>query len=267
MSKQAYDDFSADYDRFVNWEERLPVEMPFILEKLRTAALEEDRPIRVLDAACGTGMHAIALAKAGMRVSGADLSAEMIRVAKTNARAAQSSVEFKTAGFGVLAETFAGSSSFPYDAVICLGNSLPHLLSPESIMDTLADMAKCLGPGGLLLLQNRNFDAVMAEKDRWLGTQSHVEGNQEWLFLRFYDFDSDGLITFNIIRLHRVDDGEWKEQRSATRLFPLRQELLLDLLDKAGLNQISCFGKMGNDTFDPKDSGNLVIIAEKKQIG
>ena len=65
MTKKAYDDFSGDYDRFVNWEERLSAEMPFLLEKLQTAAPEEDRPIRVLDAACGTGMHAIALAKSG----------------------------------------------------------------------------------------------------------------------------------------------------------------------------------------------------------
>jgi hypothetical protein len=125
-------------------------------------------------------------------------------------------------------------------------------------------MAKCLRAGGLLLLQNRNFDAVMAEKNRWLGTQSHAEGNEEWLFLRFYDFDPDGLITFNIIRLHRAGSGEWKQQRSALHLFPLKQELLSHLLKKAGFHQISCFGQMGNDVFDPEKSDILVVTAAKK---
>jgi len=266
MKKEAYDDFSEDYDRFVNWEERLSAEMPFLLEKLRTAAPEGEWPTRVLDAACGTGMHAIALAKTGMRVFGTDLSPGMIRVAKENAHTAQSNAEFKAAGFGALAESFSGSSPYPYpfDVIICLGNSLPHLLSGEAILDALADMGKCLRPGGLLLLQNRNFDAVMAEKNRWLGTQSQVEGSHEWLFLRFYDFDPDGLITFNIIRLHKDGSGPWTQHESATRLFPLKQENLLPLLERAGFHQISCFGQMGNGAFDPMKSGNLVVTAVKK---
>ena len=266
MTKKAYDDFSGDYDRFVNWEERLSAEMPFLLEKLQTAAPEEDRPIRVLDAACGTGMHAIALAKSGLCVFGTDLNPEMIQVAKENARTAQSKTEFKAVGFGALAEAFASSSPYPYpfDGIICLGNSLPHLLSGEAILDTLVDMAKCLRPGGLLLLQNRNFDAVMAGKNRWLGTQSQVEGSHEWLFLRFYDFDPDGLITFNIIRLHKDGSGPWVQQESSTRLLPLKQEILIPLLEKAGFHQISCFGHMENELFDPTNSGNLVVTSVKK---
>lgn len=263
MKKEAYDDFSGDYDRFVNWEERLSAEMPFLLEKLQSPVPENGRSARILDAACGTGMHAIALAKTGCYVSGADISKEMIRAAKNNARAARLDVDFKTAGFGALTEAFGSSSTYPFDAIICLGNSLPHLLSEEAILDALTDMAKCLRPGGYLLLQNRNFDAVMAEKNRWLGTQSHVEGTNEWLFLRFYDFDPDGLITFNIIRLFRDGIGPWKKNISTTRLFPLKQDVLLPLLEKAGFHQISCSGKMGNEPFCPVKSGNLVITAVK----
>ena len=175
-----YDDFSSDYDRFMDWSARLAAELPFIERKLQTMGVR-----RVLDAACGTGMHAIALTKEGLYVSGADISEEMIRKAKENARTAQLDVEFKASRFGTLTKAFVGSSAFPFDAVICLGNSLPHLLSQEAILDALVDMEKCLRPGGLLLLQNRNFDAVMVEKKRWLGTQSHREGSHEWLFLSF----------------------------------------------------------------------------------
>ena len=263
MTKQAYDDFSRDYDRFVNWEERLSVEMPFLLEQLNSTAPVKDLPVRVLDAACGTGMHAISLAKQGMRVSGADISTEMIRIAKKNTHTAQVDVEFKPSGFNGLAQAFSNSLHFPFDALICLGNSLPHLLTPQAIQDALSDMAECLRPGGLLLLQNRNFNAVMAEKNRWLGTQFYREANQKWLFLRFYDFDPDGLITFNIIRMHKDKNDSWSQQVSSTRIFPLEQESLLQLLGIAGFHQISCFGHMGNEVFDPIKSGNLVITALK----
>ena len=140
MKKEAYDEFSGDYDRFVSWEERLSAEMPFLLEKLQSTAPEKSQPARVLDAACGTGMHAIALAKVNNQVSGADISTEMIRVAKENALSSQLDIEFKTAGFGALAEAFGSSSSYPFDSIICLGNSLPHLLSPEAVLDALTDI-------------------------------------------------------------------------------------------------------------------------------
>jgi hypothetical protein len=41
MKKEAYDDFSGDYDRFVNWEERLSAEIPFLLKILRSTAFEK----------------------------------------------------------------------------------------------------------------------------------------------------------------------------------------------------------------------------------
>ncbi|MDY7040920.1 MAG: class I SAM-dependent methyltransferase, partial [Chloroflexota bacterium] len=75
-----YDPFSSDYDRFVNWKERLAYELPFIERQLTAVGAR-----RVLDAACGTGMHAIALAQRGYEVIGADLSAGMIERARENA--------------------------------------------------------------------------------------------------------------------------------------------------------------------------------------
>ena len=78
-----YDDLSSDYDRFVNWPQRLAYEIPLL------AAVLPETPhggkARVLDTACGTGQHAIALAKMGHETVGADLSTEMIAIAKRNA--------------------------------------------------------------------------------------------------------------------------------------------------------------------------------------
>ena len=84
--------------------------------------------MRVLDAACGTGQHVLALAKEGMQASGADLSIEMIKIARENARAAGNELRFEAAGFGSLAQTFGAGN---FDALLCLGNSLPHLLTQQ----------------------------------------------------------------------------------------------------------------------------------------
>lgn len=268
-----YETFSVDYDRFVNWDERLAAEMPFIERALKTVQAH-----RVLDTACGTGMHAIALASKGYAVVGTDASGEMIDQARTNATAGLRTsagsqaepVEFVTAGFGRLAAALgigkrAAHNEAPgtrrFDALLCLGNSLPHVLTAAHLDATLEDFANCLRPGGLLLLQNRNFDAVLAATDRWMGPQGHREGATEWLFLRFYDFDPDGLLTFNMVRLRREEGSAWRQQVGATRLWPLTEHELLPALRRAGFDGLSCLGDMRGAPFDPETSPNLVVSA------
>lgn len=253
-----YDAFSNDYDRFVNWESRLAVELPFIQQQLSPLRSPAGGPARVLDAACGTGMHALALARAGYEVAGADLSAGMVERAWANAARAGLNVRFKTAGFGQLEKTF-GSNQF--DALLCLGNSLPHLLTPTDLNATLADFAACLRPGGLLLIQNRNFDAVMNARERWMEPQSFREGQSEWIFLRFYDYLPDGQIIFNIVTLKRYEGSEWKQQVAASELRPQLQVELSAAVQQAGFATIQSYGAMSGAAFEPASSGNLILRA------
>jgi len=253
-----YDAFSIDYDRFVNWPARLGAEMPFLEGQLGAVDEGSTDPLKVLDSACGTGMHAIALAKRGYTAAGADLSPSMIERARANARASAAPVRFETAGFGELAGVF-GQGAF--DALLCLGNSLPHLATEAELTSALDDFAACLRPGGLLLIQNRNFDAVLAGSERWMEPQAHREDETEWIFLRFYDFDPNGLITFNVLTLRREGVGPWTQRVTATRLRPLRQADLMLALEAAGLADVSCYGDMAGAAFDAETSGNLVVTA------
>lgn len=250
-----YDELSADYDRFVDWDSRLRFELPFIEEQLRSVGAR-----RVFDAACGTGMHAIALAQRGYEVTGADLSAPMIERARSNAAAAGVAVRFETAGFGELAQCVGRE----FDALLCLGNSLPHVLTDAELGTTLSDLSACLRPGGLVLIQNRNFDAVVARRERWMEPQSHREGVAEWLFLRFYDFRPDGMLDFHIWTLKRADGGSWAQHVSSTRLRPWQHAQLLAALEACGLEHVTAFGDLQGHPFDPRSSPNLVWIARRR---
>jgi glycine/sarcosine N-methyltransferase len=255
---EMYDSLSKDYDYFVNWPDRLAYELPFIEAQIGSAAGDR-RPVKVLDAACGTGMHAIALAGRGYAAAGADLSAGMIEQAIANAASASVAVDFQVAGFGALAGLFSA-----YDALICLGNSLPHVSSLSELANALTDFRACLRPGGLLLVQQRNFEAVLAQRLRWMKSeQAGRLGEQEWLFVRFYDFDPDGLLTFNIITLARLGQGEWQQKVDSTRLYPLRRNELEPALETAGFEQIICYGGMSGEPFDPYSSGNLIVSARR----
>lgn len=260
---EMYDSLSADYDRFVNWTARLAVEMPFIRQTLEALQGASGQALRVLDAACGTGKHAIALAQAGYHVSGADLSAGMIEQARENGRLAgvlPDKLRFEQAGFGQLAARFGRGG---FDALLCLGNSLPHVLSLDEMGAALRDFAACLRPGGLLLIQNRNFDAVMERRERWMEPQAMREGDAEWLFFRFYDFDSDDRISFHVVTLKRMGDAGWRQQVATTRLYPLGEQALNTALGVAGFGEITLYGDLTGSPFDVASSGNLVLAAMK----
>ena len=255
-----YDQLASDYDRFNNWGNRLPVELPFIEKTLKSAPLQKDKPIKVLDAACGTGMHTLALAKLGYAVNGADLSTPMIEKARANAASANVSVRFESAGFGNLAAAF-GEGAF--DGLLCLGNSLPHLLTPAALQSALVDFARCLRPGGVLLIQNRNFDAVMDSRQRWMDPQTFRDNEHEWVFMRFYDFEPDSIIRFNMVTLKRPLGGEWLSEAVSTRLAPqLLADLNKALLD-SGFTNVWAYGSMTGEPFESLSSGNLVLAATR----
>jgi SAM-dependent methyltransferase len=257
-----YDAFGADYDRFVDWEGRLAAEMPFIERQLQATDAH-----RVLDAACGTGMHAIALAERGYEVVGADLSARMIDRARDNATESSlvlsgtdgANVGFEVAGFGELSARVGKD----FDALLCLGNSLPHVLTLADLTASLADFAACLRPGGLLLIQNRNFDAVLADHNRWMGPQSHREGETEWLFVRFYDFEPEGLLTFNVVTVQREVATDWSQRITSTRLWPQMESELTAALTAADFEAITRFGDLQGAPFDAGNSPNLVVTARR----
>ena len=254
-----YDAFSEDYDRFVDWDGRLAAEIPFIVRQLRSADAQ-----RVLDVACGTGMHAVALARRGYKVVGVDSSVRMIERAHANAADAGIEVTFDVAAFGGVVETLAAEDICPtFDAVLCLGNSLPHLLTADQLDRGLGDLAACLTPGGLLLVQNRNFDAVLSKHDRWIDPQGHQRGDDEWLFVRFYDFEPSGLLTFNVVTLHRERDNPWAQRLTSTKLWPLTRQDLVPALERAGLGTVTLYGTMGGAEWDVETSPNLVATALK----
>jgi glycine/sarcosine N-methyltransferase len=246
-----YDALAADYDRFVNWQGRLDHELPFFDRLFAGQGIE-----RVLDAACGTGHHAIALAQRGYQVVGADLSAAMVERARENAAGAGLDIRFVVAGLGQLA-----ALGEAFNAVLCLGNSLPHLLTAAAVDGALADFAAVLRPGGLLVIQNRNFDRVWAGQERFMPPQSHRDDEDEWLFVRFYDFHQE-TVTFHMIRLRRTEEG-WAQDVEATDLRPIFHEDLAAALVAAGFGNVAFYGGYDGSAFEPAQSGDLIAVARK----
>jgi 2-polyprenyl-3-methyl-5-hydroxy-6-metoxy-1,4-benzoquinol methylase len=250
-----WESLSADYDRFVDWPARLARELPTL-----EGVLQEHQARRVLDVACGTGHHAIALAQRGYEVLGVDASAGMIERSRENADAAGVTGGFVQAGFGDLGQV----ASQPFDAVLCLGNSLPSLLSEEALLGALRAMAMVLVPGGVLFAQNLNYDRVWPKRERFLPLESSRQGEEEWLFLRLMDFH-ERTLTFNMVVLHR-EDHRWSYTADSTELRPIFEGDLLTLLDRAGFFHTELYGDYALLPYERDSSGDLIVVTEKKGV-
>jgi SAM-dependent methyltransferase len=124
-----------------------------------TARLFAERGLRpgaaVVDAGCGTGDHAIELDRAGFAATGIDTSPELIEQARTKARRARSGAAFHAG------DLRTWEPPTPCAGVLCRG-VLNDLLADEDRQAALAGLARMLEPGGLLVLDVRDWDASAA---------------------------------------------------------------------------------------------------------
>ncbi len=249
-----YDGLGADYDLMVSWESRLEREKSFLGKICADAGARS-----VLDAACGTGMHAIAFARAGLECAGADLSAAMVEKARQNAAAAGVQVRFETAGLGELA-TRVGNG---FDAATCLGNSLPHLLDDASLASALADFAALLRPRGLLVIQNRNYDRLLQQKQRFMPPASREDESGETIYLRITDFYGEQeTVGFTIVTL-RKKEGAWSQSVQTTTLRALRRATVEKALAAAGFSAVTIMGGFDRSPYDAPGVADLVALAVK----
>jgi len=138
---------------------------------------------RVLDLGCGTGFDALALARRGFAVEGVDYSQVAIDAAIAMADAAGMAIGFRQGDIG-LTLPYADAA---FDAVI--SNLVLHSFAEAALRRVIAEVARCLRPGGLLLFhanatEDRDRRLAFQPPERQLGPRSYVlDGGQTMHFL------------------------------------------------------------------------------------
>lgn len=254
-----YDALAPLFDTMTDWEGRLRAEGPFLRQ-----ILDAGKARLVLDAACGSGGHTLALARWGYRAAGADASPGMIALARAKAAAEGLDARFVVADLADLPLVF----SDPYDAVLCLGNSLPHLLSQEALVAALRGMAAVLRPGGTLILQNLNYDLRWRTRPRFFAAQGGVLDGVDVLVWRFADYDeARGQIAFHIALFRKGTGRDWDVQVHKTPQRPLFCADLLAALAAAGFGEVQTYGRLALPAgpFVADRSPDLVVVACKSR--
>lgn len=188
-----YDAFAADYQWWYrDWDTELEREGLNLRRFLRPHNVT-----RVLDASCGPGTQAIALARLGYTVTAADPSPGLLDRARQNAAQynVTDHIAFVQSDFQNLHNAVQG----PFDAVLTKGSSIPHLLHDEQIEETLLIFYELLKPGGLLLIGMRDFEPLLEDRPRFIPGRVHDETDEQIITFDIWDWD-DGppiTVTFN----------------------------------------------------------------------
>ncbi|MEW6698317.1 MAG: class I SAM-dependent methyltransferase [Bacillota bacterium] len=191
---------------------------------------------RVLDLACGSGNYSLEFARWGLNVIGIDYEPEMIKMAREKARKEGLAVDFRVGDMRDLADIEG-----KFDAVICIGNSLVHLLTDKDIVTALSQMKERLYHGGTLILQTVNYDRII--KGNITQLPDIVNNQAGVIFTRQYDFRSDGLIDFKTTLIKNESDGSQRSLGSGqVPLRPITRGELEKFLHLADFDDIEIFG-------------------------
>jgi 2-polyprenyl-6-hydroxyphenyl methylase/3-demethylubiquinone-9 3-methyltransferase len=135
------------------WDPQGPMRPLHEMNPLRLAWIDKLAPLagqRVVDIGCGGGILAEAMATAGARVLGIDLSEKPLKVAELHALESGAQVEYRRSS----AEDLAREAPGAFDIVTCL-EMLEHVPDPAS---TVAACRALVRPGGWVFFStiNRN---------------------------------------------------------------------------------------------------------------
>jgi SAM-dependent methyltransferase len=247
-----YNTLASSYDRMVGFEKRVHG-----AGRLIAALLERFDPVRAagLDLGCGTGAFACALAVAGFPAAGLDLAEEMLVQARANAARLGLDVRFVTGCLEALPQPFAPHSA---GLVLCLGNTLPHLLAPEDLGRAFSGIAALLAPGGLAVIQTLNYDRILERQERIVS----VDRDGDATFLRFYDFLADGLLRFNLLRVTWEGAAARPAPLISVLLRPYRRQDLAAAAQMAGLDVVLSGGGADLTPYAATTSDTLLLALQ-----
>lgn len=142
------------YDLFYS-NKQYKEEASFIHLCLQTYSKGDCR--NVLELACGTGSHAFEMEKLGYDIIATDYSEDMLVCAHRKAAVIGSKVKFERQDMCNIAV-----SGGPFDAVLCLFDSIGYAVNNKSVIQVLENVNHHLRPNGLFVLEFWHSAAMLA---------------------------------------------------------------------------------------------------------
>lgn len=245
--EELFTDYAEKYEKEVFTQGTLG-EVDFIQKEINY-----DKNCKILDIGCGTGRHAIELAKRGHDVTGIDLSESMIAKAKEKAQISGVNVDFHIAD----ARNLPFKDQFDLVIMICEG-AFPLMETDEMNFEILGNAAKALKNGGKFIFTTLNGLYPLYHSVKDFMDENMVDGVSK--------DNSFDLMTFRDISNFEIedDDGNLKVLKANERYYVPSE--ITWLLKSLNFNKIDIYGcEIGNFTRKKDlttEDYEMLIIAE-----
>ena len=217
---QSYDRLTrdVDYEKTVAFYHR-------ILER------EGLRPRTAVDLACGTGSVAVILAREGLKVTGVDMSEEMLTVAS------QKAVGMANPPMFVCQSLQRLRLPRGVDLAVCALDSLDYILDPQGRQEALHRIYQALNPGGIFI-----FDVNTPEKLRAMDDQIFLDEDEDVYCVWRGEFDEKTNICSYGMDLFQRRGEVWHRSFEEHREYAYSQAQLTEMLRQAHFTRIAVFG-------------------------
>lgn len=239
------------YDQMIDWPRRLQRELPLL-----RSLIDQVHATTVLDAACGTGRHAEALAALGLNVTAADVSAAMLSFAGQRLGPSPR-VEFALHSF---LEPWNGRA---FDLVLCLGNSLSLAADHDAALAAVQQLIHATRPGGVCLVQVLNLWRLTEGPVQWQHVRPVDDAGQRHLLVKGVHRCGDaGFIDLLDVEL---DHAAQVVRKSALgdRFTGLHAGALSAAARDAGADRVELFGDYARTPYAAETSADLILLARR----
>ena len=200
------------------------------------------KPKTLCDCACGTGSMSVRFAERGLRVTGVDLSMDMLELARQKAMGRGVQVMF------VQQDMCALQLPRPVDALVCACDGVNYLLDDARLRGFFRKAREAIRPGGALA-----FDVSSAWKlEHTLGNNFFGEDRDDVTYLWTNRFDeAAGTVTMELAFFVREDGGLYRRFDETHVQKAHDPEHLAGLMQDNGFTSIRIFG---DRTFRPPEA-------------
>ena len=235
---EAYQNLALSYDRLTNdVDYRAVVDFYFqILEQ------EKVKPKTAADLACGTGSVSVLLAEKGLRVTGVDMSEDMLSIAYAKAQ------DLSQPPLFVCQQLQQLTLPRGVDLAVCALDSLDYITDPQDCAEAIRRTYKVLNPGGVFI-----FDVNTPEKLRNMDGQVFLDEDDDVYCVWRGEFDEKtNICSYGMDLFQRVGD-HWQRSFEEHREYAYSIDQLTQYLRNAGFTSIRVYGDRRMSSPDSSD--------------
>ncbi len=252
---KVYNQIAEVYDYFIDWEERIKREDPFFQH-----LFQERLGASILDLGCGTGGHALHWSEMGYNVVGLDSARDMIEHARLLGEKRELDIEFLCLPL----TDFASHLQQQFDAVVCVGNNIPHLLDRLAVQRLFTETVKAMKESGVAIFHVLNYSRILEFNKRDFPVRSMVVGGKEYVFIRFYEFHPEHWDFHFVVAVK--EQGNWISHSYVMKHHPWMWDELVGMAQTAGFTQILSYGGYDFSEFNPRESNDLLLVCELGEV-